>query len=123
MKTYNDNVLKEENTSLGFPSFKTRDGIQKLLASMPDDQALREWELYTLEDIKWIDNHQLPIKYWSQDIINSMRSLMWQPAYAKHDSFAPQCCFSSDKPPKDLYTKMRTVEWWWETQVRRDTRG
>jgi hypothetical protein len=26
-------------------------------------------------------------------------------------------------PPKRLYTKMHTVDLWWETQVRRDTWG
>ena len=44
MKTYYDNLQKEANTARIFPSFKNGDGVQKLLATMPDDQALRQWE-------------------------------------------------------------------------------
>jgi len=80
MKTYYDKVLKEENTPLRFPSFKNGDRVQMLVASMPDDQPLGVWELHTLEDMRWNDNHQRPIKYCSWNIIKSMRWLMWQPA-------------------------------------------
>jgi len=37
LKTYYDNVLKEENTALHFGNFKNGDFIEKLVASMPDD--------------------------------------------------------------------------------------
>jgi len=98
LKTYYDKVLKEDNTALRFPSFKNRDGIQKFVASMPDDQALGEWELHTLEDMRWNDNHQCSIKYWSQDIIKSMRWFMQQPAYTEHLIFTHQRFFNSDTP-------------------------
>jgi len=42
MKMYHDNVVKQEHTALRFPRFKHRDGVQKLVAGMPDDQAFGE---------------------------------------------------------------------------------
>jgi len=123
MKTYYDKVLKEENTALHFRSFKNGDSVQKLVASMPDDKALGEWELHTLEDMRWNENHQCPITYWSRDIIQSMRWLMRQPVYTEHLIDALWGCFNSDMLPKHLYTDMHTADWWWETHVGRDTRG
>ena len=123
MNTYYDNGLKVENTALRFSSFDNGDGIQKLVASMPDDLALGKCELHTLENMRWNDNHQWPIKYWSRDTIKSMRCLMRHPSYTEHLIYAPQRCFNSDTPPKRLYTEMHTADWWWETQVGRDTPG
>jgi hypothetical protein len=40
MKMYHDNVLNEEITALHFPRVKNGDGVHKLVASLPDDQAL-----------------------------------------------------------------------------------
>jgi len=118
MKMYYDNVLRVEYTSLRFPSSSNGDGVQQLRGSMPDDLALGEWERHTLHDMKWNENHQCSIKYWSQDINNSMRWLMRQPVYAEHLIYAPQRCFISDTSLKRLYTDMYTADWWWETQVR-----
>jgi hypothetical protein len=57
IETDYDNVLKEENTALRFPNFKNGDGVYKLVASMPDDQALSEWALHSLEDMRCNENH------------------------------------------------------------------
>jgi hypothetical protein len=65
MRTEYDNVPNEENTAQLFPSFQNRDCVQTIVASMPDDQALGQWELNTLEDRRGNDNGQHPIKYWS----------------------------------------------------------
>ena len=110
MRTYYDNMLNEKNTALHFPSFKNSDGVQKLLASRSDDQALGEWELHTLEDMRWNDHHKWPIKYCSRDIIKSIRWSMRQPAYPEHLIYAPQRCYNSDTPPKCLYTEMHTAD-------------
>ena len=55
-------MLKEEDTSLLFPSFKNEDGVHKLVASMPDDQALWELQLHTVKDMRLNDYHKCPIK-------------------------------------------------------------
>jgi len=47
---------------------------------------------------------------------------MRQPAYTEHLIYAPQLCFNSDTPPKRLYTEMHTADWWWVTQLSRDSR-
>jgi hypothetical protein len=122
VKMYYHNMLKEEITSLRFTSLKNWDGIQKINGSMSDDQALGEWELHTLKDMKFNDNCQCPMKCWTQDMIKSMRLLMRHPAYAENQMYALQHCFNSDSTPrKYLYPEMRTADWWWETQPRRDT--
>ena len=84
MKRYYDNVLMEENHALHFPMFKNGDSVQKLVASMPDDQAYGECEQHTREDMRRNDNHQRPLKFWSRDVIKSMRWLMRQPFYTEY---------------------------------------
>jgi hypothetical protein len=71
MKMYYDNVLKGGITAPHFPIFKNRDGVPKLVASMPDNQVVGEWELHTLDDIRWNDNRQPPVKYCSRVIIKA----------------------------------------------------
>jgi len=112
MKTYYDKVLKKENTVLRFPRFKNGHRVQKLVASIPNDQPLSEWELHTLKDMRWNDNHQCPVKHWSQAIIKTMRWLIRQPAYVEHLIFAPQLCVNCDRPLKHFCIEMHTADWW-----------
>ena len=120
MKRYNDNVLKVPNTALHIPSFKYRDVVQNIVASMTDDQAFRERKLHTLEDMRGNDNHQYPIKLWSRDCMKCMRWLISQSAYTERLIYSPQHCFNRNSPLKSLYTTLHTAYWWWETQVSRD---
>jgi len=120
---YYGNMPKEENTTLCFQSFKNGDGVQKLVASMPDDLGLGEWELHTIQDRRWNDNQQRSIEDPGQDIIKSMRWSMRQPTYAGHLIYAHQWCFIRDSPLKHRYTEMHTARCWWETQVSRNTPG
>jgi len=110
MKTYDDNVLKEEIAAPHFLQFKNGHCFQHLVAGMPDDQALVEWEVHTLEDRRSNDNHQCAINYWSQDIIKIRTWLMRQPAFAEHDSHAAQGCINSDTPWKCIHTEMHTAD-------------
>jgi hypothetical protein len=57
IKRYYKNMLMKKHARLRFQSFKTGDGLEQLVASMPDDQSLREWELHTLRNIRWKSNH------------------------------------------------------------------
>jgi hypothetical protein len=77
---YYNKVLMEENTSVHFQRFNSADGAQKLVARMLDDRPCMEWELQTLEDMRWKDNRQHPLKYCSRIIFQSIRRLMWQHA-------------------------------------------
>jgi len=112
MKLYKGNILKGEHAALRFRSFKNSDSIQKPVAAMSVDHALWEWELHTLGDMRWNDNHRRPMQYWSLENIKSMRWLMWQPAYIEHFIYTAQCCFISHKPQMCLYAEMHTTDWW-----------
>jgi hypothetical protein len=96
-----------------FRKLQNWDSVLKLVASMPGDQVLMECEVHTLSDMGWNDKHQHPTKFWSRDIIKSIRWLMWQPAYAQILIYTTQRCFNSYTPPKRLYTEMHTADWWW----------
>jgi transposase len=50
IKMYDTNILKKEHTTLRFPIFNSGDGVQKLMASMPDSKAHGEWEEHTLNN-------------------------------------------------------------------------
>jgi hypothetical protein len=52
MKTYYDNLRKEDNTAQRFPSYNERDAVRELMASMPDNLPVGKWELHTPVDMK-----------------------------------------------------------------------
>jgi hypothetical protein len=58
VKMYYDNMLKEKNAALQVRSFKMGDGVRNIMATVSADQAVGLWELHTLKDMGWTDNHQ-----------------------------------------------------------------
>jgi hypothetical protein len=52
VKLYSADVQREKYTAVGFPNFNNGDGVAKPMACMQGDQALGEWELNTLENMK-----------------------------------------------------------------------
>jgi len=65
IQTCYDNMRNDAKTTLFIRSFKNMDAIHKLVARMPAYQAIGEWELHTLEDMRLNDNQQRLINYWS----------------------------------------------------------
>ena len=120
-------VIRHRGVSAGSdgarPLWRSHPARTEMSFADAHDQALKEWEVHTLEHMKWNDNHQHTIKDWSRDIVESIRWLMCQLAYAELHIYTPQHCFNSDTPPKRLYTAMHSAYWWWDTQLRRDSRG
>lgn len=72
MKTYQNNVLKEENTTMCVHSIKHGDGVNLLVARMQHNQAPRDRELHTPNHTRLNANHEHHIKHCRQDIITSI---------------------------------------------------
>jgi hypothetical protein len=85
--TYNDNGLKAENTAPRIPSFKTADGVPKLIDSMPDGQALREnYTLsrgYVLELHSPTTNQIMELKHQHKHEMVDAAVSLWQASHLR----------------------------------------
>jgi hypothetical protein len=62
MYPYYENVLKGGNTDLHSATFQSRDGVQKVVASIPDEQSLTESKQHTVQDMRWNGNLQRRVR-------------------------------------------------------------
>ena len=63
-----------------------------------------------------VDFHlQAGVKFFYQDVVECIRYLLGQKAFAKDLVFEP--CREFDREGCRVYMEMHTAEWWWETQV------
>jgi len=98
-------------------SLKSNYHLQKKIDQMEDGLGVDSWEKSRLENITWNEQHAgVPIEFWYRDIIERVKWLLRQPAYAEHLLYAPQQQF--DEHGRRVYGEMHTADWWWEWQLR-----
>jgi hypothetical protein len=54
---------------------------------------------------------------WRHDIIQVIKQLIGNPAFAEHMAYAPEHVFKDAKGTIRCYDEMWTGDWWWKIQV------
>jgi hypothetical protein len=94
--------------------------LLKKIDSLP---AEPKWECETIEvkgNVIGADGRPAAesVELWFRDPIECVRSLIGNPAFREHLSYAPQKVFTSKSGATRIYDEAWTGEWWWSIQVR-----
>lgn len=59
------------------------------------------------------------LEFWRRNPVDVTKELISRPEFAKMMRFAPERVYGDHECQKRLYDEMSSMDWWWETQVRR----
>lgn len=105
------------------PSYKNKYAFLKKLDRLPTgpEWTCDEWdvvgELLDEDGKKRIE----PVELWRRNPVECIRELLGNPDFKEYLRYAPEKLFADADGTERIYSEMWTGDWWWDTQVSRDT--
>jgi hypothetical protein len=91
--------------------FRSADAMWKKIKQMDTDLEM-EW---VVDEVDWKIPDIKPTTFYRRNVVNCVKYLVKQKAFASQMQFRPSRQFNADG--ERVYSEMWTCDWWWEEQV------